>query len=139
MDCVADLSFAACWFVKDEVNPDGLKLLASHESGDVRIHAPDLWHYEAINFLLMCVRRKRLAAEALEQAKLFLDELHLTFHDQADTICRRRIFHFAEKYQLTAYDSAYLELATRLQVPLCTVDDKLASAAKKENLATTFH
>ena len=138
MDCVADLSFVGCWFVKDEANADGIKLLAAHESGDTRIHAPDLWHYEVINFLLMCVRRKRLAAEGFEKAKHFLDQLQLRFHDQTDAICRRRIFQFAEKYELTAYDAAYLELANRLQVPLFTLDDKLVAAARKENLETNF-
>jgi predicted nucleic acid-binding protein len=34
-------------------------------------------------------------------------------------------------YNLAAYDAAYLELATRLNIPLATIDNKLAEAATR--------
>ena len=36
----------------------------------------------------------------------------------------------AERYQLTAYDAAYLCVAERLGAPLATLDGKLAEAAR---------
>ena len=36
----------------------------------------------------------------------------------------------AERYQLSAYDAAYLWLAADLQCPLATLDAKLAEAAQ---------
>ena len=35
----------------------------------------------------------------------------------------------ALSYRLTSYDTAYLELATRLNLPLATLDDELIRAA----------
>ena len=35
----------------------------------------------------------------------------------------------SERYRLTLYDAAYLELAQRLQLPLATLDQELRAAA----------
>jgi predicted nucleic acid-binding protein len=40
----------------------------------------------------------------------------------------------AQRYQLTVYDAAYLELAQREGVHLATLDSHLASAARAEKL-----
>ena len=37
----------------------------------------------------------------------------------------------ARPHQLTAYDAVYLELATTLGLPLCTMDRNLKQAAKR--------
>lgn len=39
-----------------------------------------------------------------------------------------------EKYDLTVYDAAYLELAKRLQLPLGTLDVELRRAGEAEGL-----
>jgi len=41
----------------------------------------------------------------------------------------------SEKHALTVYDTAYLELARRHQLPLGTLDADLRKAAKAEGLA----
>ncbi|MDR2844984.1 MAG: type II toxin-antitoxin system VapC family toxin, partial [Puniceicoccales bacterium] len=38
--------------------------------------------------------------------------------------------HLAERYQLTIYDAAYLEIAVRRKIPLATLDRALIAAAK---------
>ena len=48
--------------------------------------------------------------------------LHRVEPQQALTLARR--------YQLSAYDAAYLWLAAELKAPLATFDDKLAAAAQ---------
>ncbi len=40
------------------------------------------------------------------------------------------VFELAKRYQLSAYDAAYLWLAAELTCPLATFDEKLATAAK---------
>jgi predicted nucleic acid-binding protein len=44
----------------------------------------------------------------------------------------------ARTYDLTAYDTAYLELAMRLNVPLITYDKSLLNAAKKFKIRTAI-
>jgi predicted nucleic acid-binding protein len=41
----------------------------------------------------------------------------------------------ARKYRLSAYDAAYLELATRQELPLATLDQDLRKAAKRAGVA----
>lgn len=40
------------------------------------------------------------------------------------------VFDLAQRYQLSAYDAAYLWLAAELKAPLATFDEKLATAAQ---------
>ena len=40
------------------------------------------------------------------------------------------IARIARKYQLTIYDAQYLELASRVNLPLATFDEQLADAAR---------
>src|SRR5436190_23231423 len=108
MDCVIDVSFAGGWFLEDESNPEGRSILSAYEKGLVQFHVPQLWTYEALNFLRNSVRRKRLTTEAFETSKAFLNQLQLTFHEQANVLCRRRILNFVMEFDLTAYDASYL-------------------------------
>ncbi len=41
----------------------------------------------------------------------------------------------AQRTRLTVYDTAYLELASRLGLPLATLDGKLREAARRAGLA----
>jgi predicted nucleic acid-binding protein len=41
----------------------------------------------------------------------------------------------ARRHRLTVYDAAYLELAQREAVPLATLDEELATAARAEQVA----
>ena len=45
------------------------------------------------------------------------------------------VFALARKHAMTFYDAAYLELARRAGLALATLDSKLASAARAEDVA----
>jgi predicted nucleic acid-binding protein len=45
------------------------------------------------------------------------------------------VFALARRHGLTFYDAAYLELAKRERIPLATLDDGLADAARAEQVA----
>ena len=92
--------------------------------------APSLWPLEALNALLMAERRKRIDGKRRQRLTGFLRGLPITLDmetaDQAWTATAR----LAERYRLTSYDAAYLELAQRRKLPLATVDVELIKAAK---------
>lgn len=60
---------------------------------------------------------------------LLSDLLDLPIETESPT--PRTVLAAARTYGLTAYDAAYLALAVENQVPLATVDAKLAAAVKK--------
>jgi len=125
---VVDNSVALAWCFEDEHTQPIMDLLDRvAETGAV---APLLWPLEALNGLLMAERRKRLDAKRRHRLAGFLRALPVTLDtetaDQAWTTTAR----LAERYRLTLYDAAYLELAQRRKLPLATLDKDLIRTGK---------
>lgn len=137
MRCVIDASFVGIWFLPDEKSVAGQRVFGAYEAGRLAFDVPDLLAYEIPNLFVSALRRKRFDAAGFQEARGIFDQIEFEYHNQTDAVCRRRMLHFADRHQLTAYDAAYLELADRLQLPLLTLDEKLLSAARAENLETT--
>jgi predicted nucleic acid-binding protein len=55
--------------------------------------------------------------------------LPIRIDSTAREITFRDVFAYAEKYKLTVYDAAYLELAIREGIALATLDNDLRKAA----------
>jgi predicted nucleic acid-binding protein len=125
---VVDNSVALAWCFEDEHTQPILDLLDRvAETGAV---APSLWPLEALNGLLIAERRRRLDTKRRQRLADFLRDLPVTLDaetaDQAWTATAR----LAERYRLTLYDAAYLELALRRKLPLATLDQDLIRAGK---------
>lgn len=91
---------------------------------------PCHWILEVTNGLQLAHRRKRLRpGEA--PADLLARLATLSIRVDQETPLRGWVETpaLAERYRLTTYDAAYLELALRLNATLATVDDALAEAA----------
>jgi len=122
-----DASLALAWALPDEATrytDDMLGRLAVSKAW-----VPPLWPYEIANGLLMAQRRNRLSAA---QRSAFVDELlKLPIeieHRSARSVLETHI-DLATQYALTAYDTAYLDLALRKGLALMTQDKALRSAA----------
>ena len=83
----------------------------------------------------MNVRRKRLRTE---DATLFLDTLfQLDIRVVPTTFAASiELFALAQRFELTVYDAAYLNLAIRYDLPLATTDKALLKAAAHCSIAT---
>jgi predicted nucleic acid-binding protein len=130
-DFVVDASLALAWYFEDESTAWTTSLLNRIKQGD-RIVAPAHWHVETLNGLWMGVRRKRIRPD---QLKLFLDQLAILPVESEPSPSRATsdaILALCEKHGLTVYDSAYLELALRRNLPLGTLDSQLRAAAQIE-------
>ncbi len=92
---------------------------------------PALFRWEVQSALLMAVRRKRIAAETMRLQLQDLDALGLVVDAQILTAPFTAGLDLAERFGLSSYDAAYLELATRLGRPLMTRDARLAAAASE--------
>jgi predicted nucleic acid-binding protein len=126
---VLDASLTLCWALPDEASDYSdavLKYLASSKAW-----VPDLWPHEIAHSLVIAQRRKRLTAA---QRALFIEEL-LKLPIEVASISPRGVLetqaNLADRYNLSAYDAAYLDLALRKGVPLASQDKMLSAAAEK--------
>jgi predicted nucleic acid-binding protein len=125
---VVDNSIALAWCFEDEHTQPIMDLLDRvAETGAV---APSLWPLEALNGLLMAERRKRLDGRRRQRLAGFLRGLPVTLDTETADQAWSATARLAERYRLTLYDAAYLELAQRRKLPLATLDDDLIKAGK---------
>jgi predicted nucleic acid-binding protein len=126
---VIDNSVALSWCFEDERTPQTTALLDRvTRTGAV---APLLWPLEALNALLMAERRRRFDAAKRRVFADFLRELPIAIDSETAVQAWDAIAGLAERFGLTSYDAAYLELAQRRGLPLATLDRDLQAAAKQ--------
>ena len=129
MSFVLDASVTLAWCFKDESDVRAAKVLG-HLSSTTGV-VPSIWGLEVANALLVAERRGRLsAAEATDVVEL-LRELRIEIDPTPREIVFGPVLSLARAQKLSAYDSAYLELALREGLPLATLDVRLAEAAEK--------
>jgi len=126
---VADASFCGAWILPDEASEAAVALLEEIEQGNAELVVPSLWLYEMGNLLKSACRRGRLTKAAARAAQELIGQVRLGLCDVPSPEASKAILELSLKYNLSAYDSSYLELARRLKVPLRTNDAKLRKAA----------
>lgn len=125
---VLDSSATLAWALADERNlgPELLQHLAAAETAIVPVH----WILEVTNALRMAVKRRRLDPGDPPQIIARIRTQPIEIDPETIPRCAYEIPALAEAHGLTTYDAAYLELAMRLGVPLATLDEGLARAAR---------
>ncbi len=129
MSLVVDSSMAVAWCLKDEGTGATASVLR-----DVVRHgavAPSLWRLEVGNALQTALRRKRITVETRDEALADLRALDVAIDDETDQRAWSSTLRFADRYGLTLYDAAYLELAVRRRLSLASLDQGLRVAATK--------
>ena len=89
------------------------------------LHAPNLLEHEIVSVALK-KRRKDWPADALAQALRDYAAQDIELHP-VDLIAQ---YELATRYELSAYEAAYLWLAAELRAPLATFDRRLAEATQ---------
>ncbi|MBY3443178.1 type II toxin-antitoxin system VapC family toxin [Rhizobium leguminosarum] len=128
MPFVVDASVAAAWLLADEESRTAEEALSFLETEDALV--PDLFRHEMRNILLTAERRKLISNDVLA-CLMRLISLPLRTVSSEDHL---PILRLAGKYQLSAYDAAYLALAVAENVSLATLDAGLERAASAESL-----
>jgi predicted nucleic acid-binding protein len=129
MPFVLDASIALAWaFVEERRPPTSLALTRARTDEAL---VPSLWWFEVRNALLVNERRRRLAEAETAEFLENLSRLRIVMDYAPDD---RSLLSLARRHRLSVYDAAYLELAQREGVPLATLDNELARAARAEKV-----
>jgi len=91
---------------------------------------PALWLYEVVNVTEMAVRKGRINRDKATEFIESLMDLPIEVEDLSRTEVFVSVRAVAERYKLTSYDAAYLELAIRHRLPLAALDSDLNNAAR---------
>lgn len=131
MTFVLDVSTTMAWCFEDEQTPLSERCLDLLVEDDALV--PPLWRYEVANVLVVAERRRRLTAAAAAQFMALLGQLPITTADEDPEL--PVLVDVARRYELSAYDAAYLALAARHGLALATVDARLRDSAATAGVA----
>lgn len=134
---ILDASVAVAWCIDDESSAKTDALLV--RAGDDGIVVPPHWHLEVVNVLLMAEKRSRLENGAAALRLQTFAKIQIAVDDELAAQAWTRVREIAERENLTAYDAAYLELASRSALPLATLDRALAEAARRIGVALLLY
>ena len=132
---VLDASIAFSWcFPGDptEDTPYSRRVLQKLATDDAVV--PEVWGFEIANVIFVaCNKRKRISQKQIDEYLQLLKALpiraernHLWANVDLESLAR--------KWNVSAYDAAYLNLALSRKLPLATADDNLKKAAQAEGI-----
>ena len=131
---VADASIALAWCFADEATPFAAKMLDYATMGE-HVAAPAHWPTEVLNGVMRAKRHGRVTEPEIQYFLKNLRSFNLSIDRGRGLSLLDDIRELADRYNLTAYDAAYLELALRSGLQLATLDDSLRMAATIEGVA----
>lgn len=122
------------WCCEDETTPASEEMLEWAMAGS-ELHVPSVWAWEILNVVAVTIKRRRITADRGRELLTQLATLNFKIDRPPQVADFPRLYSLANKYELTAYDVAYLDLAKRLSLPLATLDGDLRIAAMAEGIA----
>ncbi len=121
------------WCCEDETTPASEEMFEWALRGS-ELHVPALWLWEIVNVVGVTMRRNRVTADSARDFLAQLAALNFRIASPPSVADLPRLQALADRYTLTAYDAAYLDLALSLSLPLATRDGDLRKAADAEGL-----
>jgi predicted nucleic acid-binding protein len=98
-------------------------------------HVPAQFWFEVLHSLERLQRRGGVSRTVVDEFVESLSELAITVHHAYEPGMMVLLHTMSLKWGLSIYDAAYLELASRLELPLATRDASLARAAHAAGVA----
>jgi predicted nucleic acid-binding protein len=120
---------AVKWYLpagKELLIPEAMYLLDAYRRGALKVWVPDLFWVEAGSVFWKAVRKGRLARALAEGAITSLSAWNFT--SVPSSTLWRRAFAIASDFGSSVYDSTYVALASEVNQPLVTADERLAKA-----------
>ena len=129
---VVDASIALAWGLPDENSAYADAALAVVERNGLRV--PEIWPREIANGLAVAYLRKRITSADEKAFLAALSRLSIEVDHAAPLVVIRDGTAAAARFGLTAYDAAYVELASREKLALATLDGPMRRAAEQSGV-----
>jgi predicted nucleic acid-binding protein len=129
---VVDCSVSMAWCFEDEC--DALADAVLEVFPETEVWVPALWPLEVANVLLVAERRERLTSAGSARFLELLAGLPIVIDGGTHERAFGSVISTARELGLSAYDAAYVDLATRLGAPLATRDRKLKRACRESGV-----
>jgi predicted nucleic acid-binding protein len=128
MTMVLDSSTTLAWVYQDERAPlaEAIRKKVVVEGAWV----PSIWRLEIVNALRTGLRRGRIDRDYRDDALVVLAMLRISVDTETDKQAWGSTLLLSDRFDLTPYDAAYLELAQRRSLPLASFDRPLCASAK---------
>jgi predicted nucleic acid-binding protein len=126
LSLVLDSSVTLAWLYSDERNEAAQNVLDTVKDSGAWVTS--IWRLEVGNSLQLAVRRRRISAEFRDASLADLALMNINTDSETDMFVWSTTLRLAERYNLTLYDAAYLELAQRRDLPLASLDRDLRAA-----------
>ena len=126
---VLDASVTLNWCFPDEqseYSENILKLLTQYSAS-----VPFIWTLEILNVLLVSERRNRITADKSDRFLYSLSQLPIIVDSSKPELSSNNLLTTARKFDLSIYDTTYLELAIRRKLPIATKDKKMLEVISK--------
>jgi predicted nucleic acid-binding protein len=128
MSLVLDASMTLAWYFDDETTRATDAVLDQVAQSGAWV--PSLWRLEVANAFQAALRRKRITHSYRDEALSQLKEMAISVDQATDAQAWTETLQLSDRFSLTMYDAAYLELAQRQKLALATLDRELHCAAK---------
>jgi predicted nucleic acid-binding protein len=128
---VLDASVALGWLVDYPAQPLATQIQRRLTQGD-RALVPAFFHLEVSNGLAVAEKRGVLTLDKVDLCLVKIEAvLHTAVDTRTDLVTVRQATMLGRAYGLSPYDAVYLRIAQLENIPLATLDNKLASAAER--------
>ena len=129
MSLVLDSSAALGWIYPDENTKTAATIFNLVVAAGAWV--PCLWPIEVANSLQVGIRRGRIDRAFRDAVLADLMRLDISVDPDTSKNAWGGTVQLADRFRLTVYDAAYLELAQRRSLPLASLDGALRGAAER--------
>jgi predicted nucleic acid-binding protein len=128
MSLVLDSSSVLAWIYPDEQGDLADRIFEQVIA--LGAWVPSLWRLEVANGLRTGLRCGRINIADRNAALADMSVLRIAVDLETDHHAWRTTLQLCDRFDLTVYDAAYLELAQRRALPLGSLDEELCAAAR---------
>ena len=133
-----------CSFIMSSILPDELQLKIDGVYNQIsnkvyNVYVPAIFYLECNNVLISSLKKQRINNSDYEEYLQLLNQLPITvdkFCSTAESL--HSIGRIATTYNLTSYNSSYLDLALRLEAKIATLDKELLSSCGIANIESVI-